>query len=87
MLLLLLLGGLARIGRWDLLPVQQRGSVRLLHHGGGGGGAPSEGLGEGERERKRTKLRRPVESTALHTVLELDHRVLLLIAGLFSMYL
>lgn len=26
------LGRLVRVGRWDLLPVQQRGSVRLLHH-------------------------------------------------------
>lgn len=38
-------GPLLRIGRWNLLPVQQRGSVRLFYHGGGGVSVRFRGLG------------------------------------------
>lgn len=75
---------LVRIGWWDLLPVQQRGSVRLLHHGGGGGAAAA--CEDSGREKNMTKLRCPVESSRLNTLLEPDHDVLLP-AGLLSVYL
>lgn len=64
---------LFRIVWWNLLPVQQRGSVRLFYHGGGGvTDRFSGGL------KCTTKVCRLVQSNSLNTPLEPDHYFLLL---------